>query len=52
MVGNCLDLLTDLAARYGPLLPDPDALKAALLPELGESRAGIRKRAIHCLGER
>ena len=49
IVSASLDLLAELTARYGAQLPDPEGLKAALLPELDESRAGVRKRAIQCL---
>lgn len=49
MVSASLDILAELAARYGGQLPDPEGLKKALLPELDESRAGVRKRAIQCL---
>eukprot|EP00887_Chlorella_sp_A99_P000857 scaffold5.g857.t1 len=48
-VASSLDLLAELAAAHGRLIPDPAALKAALLPELDASRAGIRKRAIQTL---
>jgi cullin-associated NEDD8-dissociated protein 1 len=49
VVAASLDILAELTARYGSLLPDPEGLKKALLPELDESRAGVRKRAIQCL---
>lgn len=49
VVSASLDILAELTARYGALLPDPEGLKRALLPELDESRAGVRKRAIQCL---
>lgn len=49
IVSASLDILAELTARYGASLPDPEGLKRALLPELDESRAGVRKRAIQCL---
>ncbi|PSC76088.1 cullin-associated NEDD8-dissociated 1 isoform B [Micractinium conductrix] len=49
IVSSSLDILAELTARYGASLPDPEGLKKALLPELDESRAGVRKRAIQCL---
>jgi cullin-associated NEDD8-dissociated protein 1 len=49
VVGSSLDILAELTARYGAALPDQEGLKRALLPELAESRAGVRKRAIQCL---
>ncbi|KAI3438733.1 hypothetical protein D9Q98_001153 [Chlorella vulgaris] len=49
VVSSSLDILAELTARYGTLLPDQEGLKRALLPELDESRAGVRKRAIQCL---
>lgn len=49
VVAASLDIMAELTARYGSLLPDPEGLKKALLPELDESRAGVRKRAIQCL---
>ncbi|KAL4425586.1 hypothetical protein ABPG75_009602 [Micractinium tetrahymenae] len=49
IVGGSLDILAELTTRYGASLPDHEGLKRALLPELDESRAGVRKRAIQCL---
>lgn len=49
VVSSSLDILAELTARYGAQLPDQEGLKRALLPELDESRAGVRKRAIQCL---
>lgn len=49
VASNSLDALIEIAARHGAALPNPDALRLALMPELDASRAGIRKRAIHCL---
>ena len=49
VVSSSLDILAELTARYGSVLPDQEGLKRALLPELDESRAGVRKRAIQCL---
>ncbi|EFN57516.1 hypothetical protein CHLNCDRAFT_57288, partial [Chlorella variabilis] len=49
VVSSSLDILAELTARYGGVLPDQEGLKRALLPELDESRAGVRKRAIQCL---
>ena len=49
VASNSLDALIEIAARHGASLPNPDALRLALMPELDASRAGIRKRAIHCL---
>ncbi len=48
-MGGSLDILAELTTRYGASLPDQEGLKKALLPELDESRAGVRKRAIQCL---
>ena len=49
VVSSSLDILAELTTRYGSVLPDQEGLKRALLPELDESRAGVRKRAIQCL---
>lgn len=48
---NCMDALAEITARHGYAVPDPDALRKALMPELDENKPGIRKRAIQCLGE-
>jgi len=49
VVGNSLDMLSELAVRYGSLITNPDAVQQALLPELDQGRAGTRKKAIQCL---
>ncbi len=49
VASNSLDSLIEIASRHGASLPDIDTLRDALIPELDASRAGIRKRAIHCL---
>lgn len=49
IASNSLDALIEVASRHGTALTDLEGLRAALLPELDASRAGIRKRAIHCL---
>ena len=52
MVGDSLELMTELLARFGGLLSADHAnIAAAVLPHLDDSRALIRKRALHCLGE-
>ena len=49
VASNSLDSLIEIASRHGASLPNIDTLRDALIPELDASRAGIRKRAIHCL---
>jgi cullin-associated NEDD8-dissociated protein 1 len=49
VASNSLDSLIEIASRHGAALPNIDTLRDALIPELDASRAGIRKRAIHCL---
>lgn len=45
-----LDLLNEAVSKFGGLVASEHArIRDALLPELDESRAGVRKRAIHCL---
>lgn len=46
---NSLEALVELTARHGAALTAPDALRAALMPELDAARAGTRKKAIQCL---
>ena len=44
--------MNDVMVKFGPMLTTEHAqLKANLLQELIGTRAGIRKRAIACLGE-
>ena len=50
VVSASLDLLNEVLSKFGGLVASEHArLRNALLPELDESRAGVRKRAIHCL---
>lgn len=49
VASNSLDTLVEIASRHGACLPNIETLRDALIPELDASRAGIRKRAIHCL---
>ena len=48
-MSECLDVLTEIIAKFGSVVPQQEELKTALLPELDANRAGIRKRAIHCV---
>lgn len=48
---DSLDILTDVVAKFGHLLPEQHATIVQLLqPYLDDSRQGIRKRALHCIG--
>ena len=56
----CLDILYEIVRKFGVILVSDDqknnsglaqSLVDSLLPLLEESRAGIRKRSIHCLGK-
>lgn len=48
---ECLDILSDLLHRFGNLMiADHEKLLSALLAQLNLQRAGLRKRAIQCLG--
>lgn len=49
VVASTMDILGELTLRFGSQLTDADSIKSALLPELDQSRAGIRKKAIQCL---
>jgi hypothetical protein len=50
---DSLDILTDVVAKFGHLLPEQHATIVQLLqPYLDDSRQGIRKRALHCIGRR
>jgi hypothetical protein len=52
VVGDSLELMTELLSRFGGLLAADHAnISAAVLPHLDDSRALIRKRALHCLGK-
>lgn len=52
VTNDSLDILTDVLAKFGHLLADQHALiLQTLLPYLDDSRQGIRKRALHCIGE-
>ena len=53
VVSASLDLLCEVVGRFGDLVSAEHArIRDCLLPELDESRAGVRKRAIHCLSAR
>jgi len=47
---EALDLLNDLASRFGHLLKDHDAIQDAVLPQLSSTRTAVRKKTIQCLG--
>jgi cullin-associated NEDD8-dissociated protein 1 len=48
---ECLDILCDILHRFGGLMTaDHEKLLNALLVQLNLQRAGLRKRAIQCLG--
>lgn len=56
---ECLDILHEMVRKFGVVLVADDqknktgmseTLVGCLLPLLEETRSGIRKRAIHCLG--
>lgn len=50
VVSASLDLLNEVVSKFGGLVAGEHArVRDCLLPELDESRAGVRKRAIHCL---
>ena len=47
-----LEILNDLLNKFGGLMAGDHArLRDSLLPLLEDNRAGVKKRAIHCLGE-
>ena len=47
----CMDIMNSVVGRFGHLLTNEHGpLKAMLLQELATSKAGIRKRALACLG--
>ena len=49
---ECLDILCDVLHRFGSLMTaDHEKLMNALLVQLNLQRAGLRKRAIQCLGK-
>lgn len=49
---ECLDILCDVLHRFGGLMTaDHEKLMNALLVQLNLQRAGLRKRAIQCLGK-
>lgn len=51
MATASLDIMNDVLLKFGPMLgTEHTQLKAILLQELIGTRAGIRKRAITCLG--
>ncbi|KAK9835209.1 hypothetical protein WJX81_005880 [Elliptochloris bilobata] len=50
IVSASLDLMNEVVSKFGGLVAAEHArICDCLLPELDESRAGVRKRAIHCL---
>lgn len=52
MKSECLDILCDVLHRFGILMTaDHEKLMNALLVQLNLQRAGLRKRAIQCLGK-
>ena len=52
-MSDALDTLCELLARFGGLLPAEQMarVQALALGYLGESKAALRKKAMHCLGE-
>jgi hypothetical protein len=47
-----LEVLNEALSKFGGLMTESHAmLRDALLPVLEESRSGLRKRAVHCMGE-
>ena len=51
MATSCLDIMHEVLAKFGHLLTtEQGPLKTILLHELSSSKAGIRKRAMACLG--
>lgn len=47
-----LDIMNDVVAQFGPLLGGEHVqLKTILLQELSSTKAGVRKKAITCLGK-
>ena len=52
VVNASLEILNDLLNKFGGLMAGDHArLRDSLLPLLEDNRAGVKKRAIHCLGE-
>lgn len=52
VMNDSLDILVDVLGKFGHLLPEQHAtIVAVLLPHLDDHRQGIRKRALHCIGE-
>lgn len=51
-MSDSLDISHELLSRYGSQMSveQHTALRQALLPLLNETRGGLRKRAINCLG--
>jgi hypothetical protein len=46
-----LDILVELALKFGHQLQEQySGMLAIVLPSLDDNRAGIRKRALHCIG--
>lgn len=53
MLTDSLDILTELVGKFGGLVTSEHrTIQAVLLQLLDDGRAPIRKRAVHCLGER
>ena len=51
MATSCLDIMHEVLTKFGHLLTtEQGPLKTILLHELSSSKAGIRKRAMGCLG--
>eukprot|EP00879_Flechtneria_rotunda_P007662 GHRR01008035.1.p1 GENE.GHRR01008035.1~~GHRR01008035.1.p1 ORF type:complete len:648 (+),score=253.35 GHRR01008035.1:1250-3193(+) len=51
VINDSLDILSEVLAKFGHLLLDQHAaIVQTLLPYLDDSRHGIRKRALHCIG--
>ncbi len=51
MVSDSLDILAEVTHKFGNLLVAEHArMKTVLVPLLDDTRAPIRKRAMHCLG--
>lgn len=49
---ECLDILCDVLHKYGNLMAsDHEVLLGALLPQLSSNQAGVRKKAVSCLGK-
>lgn len=49
---DSLDILVEVLGRFGHLVQDQhQLLLSTVLPHLDDHRAGVRKRALQCIGE-